>query len=184
MSFIMQFRVRHQLGSDKKLLGLKETCSHLHSHFTILPTREKPKTLLGGNSTYKHRCSDNSKQCIWVRRSSYRIEARARGLFTGIIVPRWNKLQILVKRSKYSPFGDKGSTVRLFCTCNGTVSQSARGTKLHGYFAPRQKGQEVWWVRLQWIIVSGLWSYGLDILPSKACSEQFVNCLEKGRSCC
>lgn len=40
-SFIMQFRVRYQLGLDKNLPGPKETCSHLHSHFTILPMREK-----------------------------------------------------------------------------------------------------------------------------------------------
>lgn len=58
-----------------------------------------------------HRCYGGSKKCILVRGSSYKIQATARGAFTGIIAAGWNKLQILVKRSKYSPFGKKGNMV-------------------------------------------------------------------------
>lgn len=50
--------------------------------------------------------------------------------------------RILVKRSTYLPFGDKGSMVRLFCKCNDSVSQNARVTKLNGYFAPRLKRKD------------------------------------------
>lgn len=44
-----------------------------------------------------------SKKCILVRGSSYRNQAIAEALFTGIIAPGWNKLQILANRRKYCP---------------------------------------------------------------------------------
>lgn len=65
------------------------------------------------------------KKCTLVSGSSYRIQAIARGPFIGIIAPGWNKSQILVKRSKYSPFCGKGRVGRAFCNCIGGVSESA-----------------------------------------------------------